>query len=277
MKLCIRTDACGNDPERVAQYCIGLGEDQVWAFPELAGGYGQDGLMQPARLQAYREQLRGHGLDLRLVTETLGDEDVASQQGRRAKVARICSVLTAMQAAEVESLFVVVTVRAADGEAERKAQWTRLGEIYREIADHAEATGRRLASHGHQTPEYLVFSAADMERLLSLAPSESNGVTFCTGCYQIAGDDLCGWVERFGKERIFLVHARDVRRQASGGFEDCRYGEGEVDLKAVVSRLKAIGYRGLVCPEHLPRLAHDQFDEISTAWGLGYLRALLAD
>lgn len=277
MKLCVRTDICGNDHDRVAQYCMGLGVDQVWSFPEFHSAYGADGLMKPSPLQAHQEQWRRHGLHMALVTEELSNEDVASEDGARAKAARIRSVLTAMRAAQVESLFLILNIRAGSSEGGRKAQWARLAELYRDIVPHAEETGRRLANHGHQTPEHLVFAAADMERLLSLAPSAANGLTFCTGCFQLAGDDLGLWIERFGKEKVFLVHMRDVRRRADGGFDEVRFGEGEIDLKAVVKRLRAIGYDGLVCPEHLPRVAYDPYEEISTAWGMGYVRALLAD
>lgn len=277
MKLCVRTDICGNEPDRVARYCIGLGVDEVWSFPELEAAYGEDGLMKSAPLRAYQEQWRRHGLHMALTTEELSNADVASEHAAHAKAARIRSVLTAMQSARVESLFLILNIRAAGSESEREAQWAHLAALYRKIAPHAEETGRRLANHGHQTPDHLVFAAADMERLLSLAPSAANGLTFCTGCFQLAGDDLGLWIERFGRQRIFLVHMRDVRRRAGGGFDEVRFGEGEIDLKAVVKRLKAIGYDGLVCPEHLPRVAYDPYEEISTAWGMGYLRALLAD
>jgi len=278
MNLCVRTDACGNDPERVAQYCEGLGIREVWSFPEFAEGYGADGLMAADGLRAYEEQWRRRGLHLAMVSEMVDDADLASDPGAQAKIARLRSVLTAMQAAEVEALFVVLNIRAAGAEAEREAQWRRLAAICRDAAAHAETTtGRRLVYHGHQTPEHLVFRAAELERLLSLAPSPANGITFCTGCLQLAGDDLGGWVERFGTERIFFVHMRDVRARPDGGFDEVRFGEGEVALGTVVERLRAIGYDGPICPEHIPRVAYDPHEEISTAWGLGYLRALLAN
>jgi len=277
MRLCVRTDVCGNDVERVADYCRGMGVHHVWSFPMVAEAYGEDRLMKAPALQSYREEWRQRGLHLSAVSEVIEDADLTSEQGPRAKAASLRSILAAMQAADVELLFLVLNIRAGETEDERQARWARLAELYRGIVPHAEATGRRIANHGHQTREHLVFSAAEMERLLSLAPSAANGLTFCTGCYQLAGDDLSRWIGRFGRERILMVHMRDVRRRAGGGFDEVLFGEGEVDLKAVVKRLKEINYQGLICPEHLPRVAYDPFDEIPTAWGMGYLRALLAD
>jgi len=117
----------------------------------------------------------------------------------------------------------------------------------------------------------------DRERLIEHAPSSCNGLTFCVGCFTLAGDDILHWLERFGARRIFMIHMRDVQTYAQGRFADVRCGEGKVDLRAFVRKLSDLGYDGLICPEHVPRFEQDPYEEISTAWGLGYLEALFAE
>ncbi len=277
MQLCVRTDACGNDIDRLIQFCNGLGVSQVHAFPQLAKISDEKGPLQPDRLRDYHTRLRQGGLSLRMLTEVIADADLASAEAQGNKIAQIGGLLRAMQAAEVESLFLFIALSGGGSEGEREVQWARLERFYREIVAQAEATGRRLAAHGHQRRDCLVFSAADMERLLTAAPSPNSGLTFCAGCLHLAGDDLGGSLRRFGLEKIFVVHARDVRRRPEGGHEDTLFGAGEIDLPAFIGHLQAMDYRGLLCPEHLPRLPYDTFEEISTACGLGYLRALMAE
>ena len=105
-------------------------------------------------------------------------------------------------------------------------------------------------------------------------PSAYNGFTFCMGCYQLAGDNLYDIIHQLG-EKIFFVHARDVIRKPNG-FDETSFGKGEVDIIGVLRSLRDSGYQGLVCPEHLPRVDYDPYDEIASAWGLGYLAATLS-
>ncbi len=276
MKLCIRTDACGNDRERVVRFCKGVGEHLVHGMPELPGMHGPDGLIKPDRLQEYCGYLRSHGVTLQMVTGRMEDAELATDEAARRSTEQICATLSAMKTAGVPSMFLFIGAKAAGSAREREAQWARLRTAYRTIVARAAAEGRQIATHGMQTPEYLLFSAADSEKLITLAPDACNGLTFCVGCFTLAGDDIRAWLERFGTQRIFMIHMRDVQTYAEGRFADVRYGEGKVDLRAFVRKLKDIGYDGLVCPEHVPRFEQDPFEEISTAWGLGYLKALFA-
>ena len=98
-------------------------------------------------------------------------------------------------------------------------------------------------------------------------------MTLCTGCLQLAGDDLGHCIRSLG-QKVFLVHARDVARSPDG-FAEVIYGKGEVDLLRVLGELRRAGYDGLVCPEHLPTIGHDPHEEIPIAWALGYLTAAL--
>ena len=130
-----------------------------------------------------------------------------------------------------------------------------------------------IANHGQQEPGYLIWTFDEMNRLIEAVPSNFNGVTLCTGCYQLAGDDLSETIHGFGK-KIFLIHARDVAPKP-GGFNEVMYGQGDVDIISVLRELRDIGYAGPVCPEHLAAIDYEPYEEIAAAWGLGYLSGVL--
>ena len=77
-------------------------------------------------------------------------------------------------------------------------------------------------------------------------------------------------------ENYRFYYMRDVRLPTGSGFEDVRFGDGVIDLPRIAARLTELKFGGLVCPEHTPKFPGDQFEELSTAWGLGYLRGLFA-
>jgi len=273
VEFCVRSDACGNDRARLVRFLKGAGETAVCGIPQLPETVGSDGRVSAARLQEYQAFLRKDGISLRLITESFFNEDLDSDAAVKRRVDEVLAALSAMQAADVESLFLFIGATFASPK-ERDMRWKRLAAAYERIVPWAEKTGRRIATHGMQAPEYLLFSAADMEKLIAISPRPCNGVTFCVGCFSIAGNDLMEWLDRFGAERVFMVHMRDVRFPPGGGFEDVRFGEGVIDLPRIAARLTDIGFAGLVCPEHVPRFPGDPCEELSTAWALGYLRGL---
>jgi sugar phosphate isomerase/epimerase len=275
MKFCVRSDACGNDRARLVSFCKGAGEEAICGIPQLPETVGPDGRVSAERLREYQGLLRRGGISLRLITESFFNEDLDSDAAVERRVDGVLAALSAMQAADVESMFLFVGATFASPK-EREMRWERLAAAYARIVPHAEKTGRKIATHGMQMPDYLLFSAADLQKLIEVAPRPCSGLTFCVGCFRIAGNDLMEWLDRFGPERVFMVHMRDVRFPPGGGFEDVRYGEGVIDLPGIAARLTDIGFTGLVCPEHVPRFPGDPFEELSTAWGLGYLRALFA-
>jgi len=273
MEPAIRSDFCGNDIERLAEYAGTLGVANVMSFPEAPRCYDASGCMDAGLLDAYRRQFEKRGLRLRVLSETIAHTDLVSESAASARAERLCATLRAMGRAGPDTLFLYLHLVCSDDPAAKETMWQRLGELFRRIVGCAEESGVRIADHGQQEHGYLIWTFDEMQRLLDAADSDNHGVTFCTGCYQLAGDDLVECIRGFGK-KIFLVHARDVAGKPDG-FDEVMYGQGEVNLERVLKELQAIGYEGLVCPEHLPKVAYEPYEEISTAWGLGYLSAAL--
>lgn len=140
--------------------------------------------------------------------------------------------------------------------------WEGIVAFFRRVCDVAEAADLRLACH--------VFAVEIMQRIIRETSSPNLGITYCTGMYQFGNDPYAG-VELFGIERIFLCHARNMRRHGPGrqGHEEVPLDAGDIDMGRYLRVLADAGYQGLVAPEHLGAGG-------SLKDAVAYLQALLA-
>jgi len=273
--VCVRTDFCGNDVERVIEYAGRLGVKSIWAIPRIPEHCDQNKLVDGDRLAAYRDRFARSGLDVRMLTEIVDSPNLASDEAASRSTDMICRTVECIGAAGIDLLFLFLGAEAPADEDEAARQWERLEGLIRTVVPCAAGAGVKIASHGHQEARYLVKDYADLMRVVAAVDSPHNGVTFCPGCHQLMGDDLRSCIQGFG-QKIFFAHARDVVRKGPGQWDEVLLGRGEVDPFRMIAELKAIGYRGLICPEHLPHVAYHPSQEIEAAWALGYLECLLS-
>ena len=112
-----------------------------------------------------------------------------------------------------------------------------------EIIPTAEESGVLMGIHPDDPPRSLlglprvVSDASDIEKLLRVVDSPSNGITLCTGSFG-AGiqNDVPAMAERFAG-RINFVHLRNVSRNTEGDFVEEDHLEGDVDMYAVMRTL----------------------------------------
>ncbi|MGD1877744.1 MAG: mannonate dehydratase [Kiloniellaceae bacterium] len=167
--------------------------------------------------------------------------------------------------------------------------WTALEELVSVIVPEAEKAGIRLAAHPHDPAfpkgglngvEHVVGSIEGMERYLDLAPeSPAHGINFCQGTVaEMAPDPGPYVIEAIrrigGRGRIYMVHFRNIK----GGycdFSECFPDEGAVDMAAAVRAYRQVGYRGILCPDHVPASDLDPARERFFAFALGYTQGLL--
>jgi mannonate dehydratase len=112
-----------------------------------------------------------------------------------------------------------------------------------EIIPVAMASGIRMAIHPDDPPWPLlglprvVSNASDVERLLTVVDSPSNGITLCTGSFGAsARNDLVAMTERFAR-RVNFVHLRNVARDLNGNFIEANHLDGDVDMYGVIKAL----------------------------------------
>jgi mannonate dehydratase len=107
----------------------------------------------------------------------------------------------------------------------------------------AEESGVFMAIHPDDPPRPLlglprvVSVASDIEQLLKVADTPSNGITMCTGSFGASvQNDVAAMAERFAG-RINFVHLRNVARNADGDFVEEDHLVGDVDMYAVMRTL----------------------------------------
>jgi mannonate dehydratase len=107
----------------------------------------------------------------------------------------------------------------------------------------AEASGIRMAVHPDDPPfaimglPRIVSCEEDIEDLLDMVESPSNGLCFCTGSFSPRADnDLPYMIKRFGP-RIHCAHLRSTQRNDDGSFYEASHLEGSVDMYLVVRAL----------------------------------------
>ncbi len=119
-----------------------------------------------------------------------------------------------------------------------------------------------------------------MRRFLDLDPANPcHGLNFCQGTVAEMSPDpnriVRQAIAEFGAhKRIFMVHFRNIK----GGYCDFHEtfpDEGDVDMPAAIHAYRAVGYDGLLCPDHVPLSDLAPGRERFFAFALGYTRALL--
>ena len=111
------------------------------------------------------------------------------------------------------------------------------------------------------------------ERAFSLAPSPSNGVTFCRANFKLMGADLVKWIRHFAKQkRLFFLHLRDVRGTAEC-FEEVFHDQAAAELIETLKECRDAGFDGPLRCDHVPTLA----GEVNDQPGYGTLGRLFAD
>jgi mannonate dehydratase len=169
-----------------------------------------------------------------------------------------------------------------------KAGWDAIEFLVEGLVPAADAAGVRLACHPHDPAypvgglngiEHVMGSADGLRRFLALSGSRNHGLNFCQGTvaemFREPGRAMIPVIEEFASTgRIFMVHFRNIR----GGYLDFQEvfpDEGDVDMFQAIQAYHRGGYRGPLCPDHVPVSDLDPGRERFMAFALGYTRGLL--
>ncbi|UYQ91685.1 mannonate dehydratase [Chitinophaga horti] len=113
----------------------------------------------------------------------------------------------------------------------------------RAIIPEAEALGIKMCIHPDDPPfpilglPRIVCTEADLQTIVHMCPSPSNGITFCTGSLGAhPQNDLPGMIERLGPH-IHFLHLRNVQREADGSFYEAEHLAGSTNMYAVMKSI----------------------------------------
>lgn len=155
-------------------------------------------------------------------------------------------------------------------------QIERLAPILKKVCNQASESGLRLAIENHAD-----FTSHELLELIERVGHKSLLVTFDTANALRVGEDPVEAVTRLAK-RVVCVHLKDaiVLKSSIGNpsafWPSTPLGQGEIDLRAVLTALSKAGFDDLLCIE-MANLHPDWFDEdAAVAESVTYLRGLLS-
>ena len=166
------------------------------------------------------------------------------------------------------------------GEVPLEKMWDNFRYFIQHVMPVAEKAGIQMALHPDDPPlpvlrgiGRLFGTPESFERAYSLAPSPSNGVTFCRANFKLMGADLVKWTRHFAKQkRLFFLHLRDVRGTAEC-FEEVFHDQAAAELIETLKECRDAGFDGPLRCDHVPTLAGEANDQP----GYGTLGRLFAD
>lgn len=177
------------------------------------------------------------------------------------------------------------------GEVTPEQLWSALAYFLDAVVPVAEESGVRLGLHPDDPPRpwdrnlpRIMSSVDAFRRLLELAPSPSNAMTFCQGNWALMQDvvegrtDLPTLIREFGTDNIAFVHFRDVRGTVAE-FHETFHDDGQTDLPECMRAYAEIGFSGPMRPDHVPTLAGESnarpgYETLGRLFAIGYIRGL---
>jgi hexulose-6-phosphate isomerase len=258
-------------------FSFGEGDDLETLFPLIRrAGYdgaepvlGERGYLTCSsaddEILAIRKTAERHGLALpTLGVWSLWDNNPLSEnrETREKAEAIVRFQLHAARLLGADTILVVPGYVGTDFAATREQvrydiAYDRAGEFFSRLSGDAEREGVRIGIEN--VWNRFLLSPLEMARLVDEVGSPWVGVYFDVGNIVYIGYPE-QWIEILGK-RIFKIHLSDYRRSQAGLGAFVDLFAGDVDFRAVVKALKAVGYDDWLTLEMLPN--YKQFPQAS--------------
>jgi mannonate dehydratase len=118
-----------------------------------------------------------------------------------------------------------------------------------------------------------------MKQFVQMHESPYHGLNFCQGTVSemldSPGEEIFDVIRWFGqRDKIFNVHFRNIKGRRLA-FEETFPDEGDVDMLQAARVYKEVGYKGMLMPDHAPRIAGANAAGVAFAFCYGYIRAIL--
>ena len=149
----------------------------------------------------------------------------------------------------------------------------------------AEEAGVTLAAHPNDPPTPILAGVPQLlrsfkayKKAMDLVKSENHGLQYCLGNFSAMGEDINEVTEYFGKQdKLVYVHFQTVSSPLPKFHEVFVDMPGYYDPVAVLKKLKAVGFKGMVMPGHVPKMIGDgSWEERGRSFTIGYIKGIMA-
>lgn len=162
------------------------------------------------------------------------------------------------------------------GEVSEEKMWQNCEHFIKAVMPVADKFKVKMALHPDDPPlsplrgiARIVTSKKSYERIMAMAPTPYNGVTFCQANFALMKEDIYGlakeWCER---KKIFFVHYRDVTGDVKH-FHETFHDNGPTDMVRMLEVYSKAGFTGPIRPDHAPALAGEAQNGRATGYTMG--------
>jgi len=138
--------------------------------------------------------------------------------------------------------------------------WENIQYFLEAVIPVAEQAGIKMAIHPDDPPwsifglPRIIKNKTDLDRLIHLVDSPSNGITLCSGSLGVDPENqVSALVRHFGKlGRIHFGHCRNIKITGEKSFEESshRSDDGSLDMVDIMKAYHEIGFTGPIRPDH---------------------------
>lgn len=168
-------------------------------------------------------------------------------------------------------------------ELSEEALWESARWFFSRLIPVAEEAGVRVALHPDDPPvpdplggaARIVTSFENYDRIYNIAPSQSNAMLFCQGCFAEMGGDIYEDIaDAASTGRIGYVHFRDIVGTPYN-FQEVFIDQGQHDMRKAMQTYKDNGFAGPFMMDHTPTMPVGFNSWHGHAYANGYIKALI--
>lgn len=173
------------------------------------------------------------------------------------------------------------------GRIDKEKMWDNIAYFLKAVIPEAEKANVKMALHPDDPPvpelrgiARIIISPEAYRRVMRIAPSPVNGVTFEISVYYLMGANLEAVAKEFGQEKkIFYIHSRNLRGTRDN-FVETFQDDGAIDFGKVYQALHDSRVHVPLRPDHDPILdgevnVHPGYGVLGKIFGVGYIKGIL--
>ena len=173
------------------------------------------------------------------------------------------------------------------GEVGEDKMWDNITYFLERVIPIAEKYNMKMALHPDDPPisplrgiARICTSADNFRRIMNIAPSPVNGITFCQANFRAMGENIYELAREFCESRkVFFVHFRDIEGNANR-FHETFHDNGPTDMAKMMEIYARSGFVGPIRPDHAPTMAGESkeskgYGMTGKVFAFGYMKGLM--